>query len=133
MPTFQLKRRVLWHSIGVAIVALVWYLSLTSAPIRVGLPFFDKATHMLAYLTQTLWYLQLYRKHSKRVLIGLAFIAMGLVIEYIQSFHPMRYFDIADMLANTLGVVTAYLLSYTPVGRFLFWCEQCLNRHRPNA
>lgn len=88
---------------------------------------------MLAYLTQTLWYLQLYRKHSKRVLIGLAFIAMGLVIEYIQSFHPMRYFDIADMLANTLGVVTAYLLSYTPVGRFLFWCEQCLNRHRPNA
>ena len=88
---------------------------------------------MLAYLIQTLWYLQLYRKHSKRLLIGVAFIAMGSVIEYIQSFHPMRYFDVADMLANGLGVAAAYVLSYTPVGRFLFWCEQHLNRHRPNA
>lgn len=118
--------RGLWHIIGLILVAIVWYLSLTSAPVRVDLPQFDKVMHALAYFVQMAWYAQLYRSHKKKLLVAGLFIGMGILIEYIQSFHPMRYLDIADMLANTFGVGLAYALSYTALGYPLFWFEKKL-------
>ncbi len=120
--------RGLWHIIGLVLIAIVWYLSLTSAPIRVDVPQFDKVMHALAYFIQMTWYSQLYQSHKQKFLIAGLFISMGILIEYIQSFHPMRYLDIADMLANTTGVGLAYALSYTPLGRSLVWFDQKLSR-----
>ena len=119
--------RGLWHIIGLILIAIVWYLSLTSAPIRVDVPQFDKVMHALAYFVQMAWYVQLYRSHKQKLLIAGLFIGMGILIEYIQSFHPMRYLDIADMLANAAGISLAYVLSYTPFGRSLAWFDQKLS------
>ena len=122
-----LQWRGLWHIIGLMLVAVVWYLSLTSAPVRVDVPQFDKVMHALAYFVQMFWYAQLYRNHKHKLLIAGAFIGMGILIEYIQSFHPMRYLDVADMLANATGVVLAYAMSYTALGYPLFWFEKKLS------
>ena len=41
---------------------------------------------------------------------GLTMFALGAVIEYVQSFHPMRVADWADLIANGVGVVVGWLV-----------------------
>lgn len=41
---------------------------------------------------------------------GLFMFAVGVAVEYVQSFHPTRTADIHDIYANTVGVVTGLLV-----------------------
>ena len=108
----RFRKKVLWLSIGVTILILIFYMSLTSTP-RIPMPRnLDKLYHGFAYLVLMSWWAQLLPKKATRLVLMVLFIAMGAGIEVLQSFHPLRYFDVADMAANAVGVTTAWVLAW---------------------
>ena len=53
------------------------------------------------------WFAFLYRRTPTRLWYALGFIAMGVAIEFIQPYTG-RDFEIADMLADALGVALGW-------------------------
>lgn len=43
-------------------------------------------------------------------------MALGVILEVLQGWSGYRYFEYADMLANTLGVFVGLLLATTQLG-----------------
>lgn len=112
----DLKYRLLWLAIGYALVVLVIVLSLISAPeVELSFPLEDKFFHALAYFTLMAWFSQIYHKSNKRILLAVMFVMLGVILEYLQSFEPSRFAEFGDMVANTAGVVLAYLINLTAV------------------
>jgi VanZ family protein len=107
----ELKYRLIWLLIGYLIVALVVYLSLTSSPLELDLGFAnqDKLHHALAYFTLMFWFTQIYHRKFQRGFLILAFVLLGFLMEYLQSFSPYRSADMADMAANVTGVLLAFV------------------------
>lgn len=122
----DLKFRFIWLAIGYALVTLVVYLSLTSQPpeIESGLPFQDKFFHALAYFTLMAWFAQIYHDRFQRNMIALVFVLMGVALEYVQSLDPARMFEVADMIANTVGVALGFYLSLTRAKNCLVYFER---------
>ena len=120
-----LKLRFLWMAIGYALVFTVVFLSITSQPVELdtGLPMQDKFFHALAYFALMAWFAQLYHDRFQRNMIALVFVFMGVTLEYIQSFDPARMFELADMLANTIGVLLGVALSLSRARNVLVWME----------
>ena len=69
----------------------------------------DKLVHALIYFF--LGYIGLLSRFeiSEILLIFLIF-SFGLIIEIIHFFHPYRYFEYLDLLANSIGVTIALLI-----------------------
>ncbi len=128
---FQLDQRLayrkLWLFVAVMLLVLILYLSMTSKPYLPTPGHSDKLYHFLAYMVLMGWWLQLFQQRISRLILALVFIAMGVGIEVMQSYHPLRYFDVWDMLANTSGVVLAWLLGFTVFDQALYFVERrCL-------
>jgi len=109
----DLRYRSLWLGIGYMLVGLVVFLSVTSDPVNtnINLPFVDKFFHALAYFSLMFWFSQIYHVKKQRLFYAVVFVLMGVLMEYIQSFDPARSYEVADMMANTTGVLLAILLS----------------------
>lgn len=121
----QLRLRPLWLAIGWAMLAAVVWLSLTGTPPEVvDFPFVDKVEHLLAYALLMGWFGQLYTTtcSQRSWFIGLAL--MGVAIEYLQGWGGIRFFDPADMLANTLGALLGYWLTRGPLAGTLARVER---------
>ncbi len=90
--------------IGLIYITAIFYFSLrqsNSGPI----PFqhFDKIIHFFAYATLGLYYQSIIKNNFITIII---FIVMGISIEILQFFSGYRYFEILDIMANSLGVIT---------------------------
>jgi len=95
-------------------MALLW-LGLTARPIEVPvMSTADWLAHGLAYGTQTILLFALVRRlagpRSSVLLAGLGAIAFGATVEILQRFQPARYFQVADLVANAVGVAVAVTL-----------------------
>jgi len=123
--TPDLKFRLLWLFIGYVLVAIVTFLSLTSNPIDTGLqfPYEDKMYHAFAYFTLMAWFAQIYHGRTQRYLIAIVFIVMGCSFEYLQSLDVNRYAELADIVANSLGVLAGFFLTLTEVKNTLVKIE----------
>ena len=110
-PTHRYQK--LWLVIGYALVTLVIYLSVTSNPPDPGIeiPSFDKVAHTLAYFAMMGWFAQIYHVKKQRIAYALSFVALGVALEFVQSFDPARMAEFADMVANTSGVIIAVLIT----------------------
>ncbi len=133
MSSFEqanLKWFARWYWIGWGWVALVWFLSLTSDPLKVdfGTTFNDKIGHTLAYGWLMFWFGNLYYGRQARFWLLVLFIVMGAVLEGIQSFNPARQFGVDDMLANTVGVIIGYLLTVGKGRRIFYQIELRLGK-----
>ena len=106
----------------------VCYLSLTPKPpqIDLGIDFFDKISHFIAYAVMMGWFIQLYSIFRTRMSYAVGFIVMGVVIEILQGMGPARMFEYADMLANSLGVLTILVLMNTRLNKAFLYFEQCM-------
>ena len=120
-----LQYRSLWLTIGYMLVGLVLYLSLTSSPVDIDLDidYQDKIFHAFAYFTLMFWFAQIYHNKFWRHGFAIAFVLMGAGLEYLQSFDPERYYELADMAANTTGVVLGLLLTLTSAKNILLNIE----------
>ncbi|NOQ68740.1 MAG: hypothetical protein GQ573_01300 [Gammaproteobacteria bacterium] len=121
-----LRLRFLWLSIGYALVALVVFLSLTSNPVKIGMsfPYEDKVYHAFAYFTLMAWFSQIYHDRFQRYMIAVVFVLMGITLEYLQSFDPYRYYEFADMIANSTGVALGFSIALTGAKNILLRIEK---------
>jgi VanZ family protein len=100
-----------WTAVGVVVVVeLLPAILLPQVPAG-G----DKVEHLLGYGTLAFSAVQLFeRRVLWRVGIGLA--ALGMALEIAQgTLTTTRSFDLADELANTLGVLLGLLGAFTPL------------------
>jgi VanZ family protein len=116
----------LWLSIGWLLVAAVFYTSLAPSGVPTMAPHSDKVGHFLAYFVLALWFAQLYNTRG-RMGWAIAFIGMGVLLECLQTFIASRTFDVVDLLANTVGVLSGWALGSIAganfLARFEFWLE----------
>ena len=88
------------------VLAIVW-LSLTPSPPQVDFRESDKVGHLLAYGVLMFWFGQLYARKTP-VYYGAGFVLMGIGLEIAQNTLGYRTLDLADMAANTLGVLVGW-------------------------
>jgi len=113
----ELRYRKLWLIVGYLLIALVIFLSLTSSPVQfdTSLPYQDKLFHALAYFSITFWFMQIYHIKHHVFQWVIFFLCLGLLLEYLQGFDSGRYSELADMVANAVGVIVAVGLARTPL------------------
>jgi hypothetical protein len=120
----RLRKKYWWLTVGLAWWTLIAFFSL-NAPLHISMPEnTDKLYHAFSYSVLMGWWLQLFTQPRMRLLLATIFICFGIGIEFLQSFHPMRHFDVWDMLANSAGVVVAWLLGKTPLDQLLYRFEK---------
>ena len=125
----RLKFKPLWLVIGYALIAFVVVQSLTSSPVDMGVQFWDKSLHTVGYFILMGWFMQIYQSKNAKLFWGLFFIVMGVSLEFLQDLGGVRYYEVNDMLANGLGVVIAWLLSYTIFSKCLYWVDRLIAGH----
>ncbi len=108
-----LRLRGLWLATGYALVFIVVYLSITSTPVDIELDvlYEDKLFHALAYFSLMFWFAQIYHQRLQRNAIAVIFVLQGVLMEFIQSYDIARTSEYADMMANTVGVLLAYVMT----------------------
>jgi len=87
----------------------------------------DKLMHMLGYAFLMGWFVQIFQHPITRFLIAISLALVGGGVEYLQSMVPYRQFELADMLANSAGVLLAWLLSYTFLGQLFIRFEKLIS------
>ena len=124
----RLRLHTLWLWIGWAVVLSVVYLSLT--PQRISLPIAqgDKVGHLAAYAALMLWFAQLYSSANRRLTLAGAFLALGIGLEFAQLLTDTRTFEIADMLADGVGVAIGWLVAPPRTINFLSRVEAALSQ-----
>ncbi|MEW6677543.1 MAG: VanZ family protein [Pseudomonadota bacterium] len=103
-----MRYRTLWLICGWLLVAAVVYLSLTGNPPDTGIRSGDKLGHLLAYLSLMAWWGQLSSRHGRLLVV---FIAMGALLEGLQSLTPVRQPGLLDMAANASGALLGWMAS----------------------
>ena len=103
--------RSIWRAIGFGLVMLVIWLSLTPRPIAIPVEHGDKLDHLAAYATLMFWFAQLDTRHRKRLAYAIGFVTLGVALEYAQRLTHYRTFEVADMGANTVGVLLGWIVS----------------------
>lgn len=109
MPAETLRR--VWLAVGWIGIAIVTYYTLIPDPPQLDMEEGDKVQHIVAYASLSLWFFQVLLSRPSRLLAGAGLIAMGIALEFAQGMTGYRFFSAADMAANTLGVLTGWLLS----------------------
>ncbi len=128
MNMLPLQYLKLWKSIGYVLVGIVIILSVISPSSNPDLfRINDKIGHFLAYGTLMGWFAQWHDSKQYKYL-AMIFIAQGIGLEIVQTFLPEREGSFLDIVANSLGVLTAWGLANTFLGRVLFYFENAILR-----
>jgi len=105
--------KTLYRSIFFLSLLIVFYLSIVPAaaiPNIAALDFLsDKLIHALIFLFLSFAGLKCHFDISKIFLLTTIF-SFGLTIEVIHYYHPYRFFEIADLIANLIGILAALLI-----------------------
>jgi VanZ family protein len=122
-----------WLIVGWVLILLVVFLSLAPEPPEViEFDQGDKLGHLVAYVSLMIWFTNVYPVRKQRISLGLAFFAMGVVLEFIQGLSGYRTFQYTDMVANGVGIFLGWLLAKTWLGTFLVKLDRLLVRVSPN-
>lgn len=116
---FGLSLRRIWISLGATIIAAIWLLSLIPHPPHVGFEGGDKVGHVVAYGVMMLWWSQILIRSRDHLIIAAAFVTMGILIEFVQRWTGWRTFEVADMIADAIGVAMGWCIACTPAGSIL--------------
>lgn len=123
----QLRFRRFWLLLGVLLVLATLYLCLRPAggdpP---AFPHLDKLQHFAAYLLLTGWFGALLDR-SRYPWLALAMLMLGCGIELAQGAMELgRTADLADVLANSMGVAAGIAVSLAGRESWLFRIERWL-------
>lgn len=107
-----LNYRTLWLLLGWALILTIVYLSLSPHPPQImSIQFADKIGHTAAYTALMGWFTQFQISSRQKIRNALLFILLGVGMEILQGIGGVRYFEYADMLANSCGVLLGWLIS----------------------
>jgi len=105
--------KTLYRSIFFLSLLIVFYLSLVPAaaiPNIAALDFLgDKLIHAVIFLFLSFVGLNCHFNISKTFLLIMIF-SFGFTIEVIHHYHPYRFFEIADLIANLIGILIALVI-----------------------
>ena len=105
--------KIFYRSIFFVSLLIVFSLSLVPAaaiPNIAALDFLsDKLIHSLIFLFLSFVGINCDFNTSKIFLLTMIF-SFGLTIEVIHYYHPYRFFEIADLIANLIGILTALII-----------------------
>lgn len=107
--TSRISLRALWLGAGWIGVALVIYFSLVPDPPQLDMDEGDKLQHLAAYASLMLWFAQVVAGKPRRAMLALLLVALGIALELAQGMTGYRSMSVADMAANTTGVVLGWL------------------------
>ena len=103
----------LYRLIFTSALIITFYFSIVPAsdiPNFAALTFLsDKLVHALIYFSIAYIGLNCYFSLSNKYLLAFIF-SFGLIIEIVHYYHPNRFFEIADLIANLLGILFASFL-----------------------
>ena len=122
-PQQPLRFRWLWELVGALLICFVVYESLTRNPIEIPLEHGDKYGHALAYATLMFWFAQLHDEARVRLAWAMAFVAMGVALEFLQGLTDYRAFDVRDMIADAYGVLIGWIVAPPRSPRLLQFIE----------
>jgi len=89
------------------------------------LPYADKIIHCGAYFILMGWFTQIYHAPSIRWRLAIGFLLLGIVLEILQALSGLRHGDIADVIANSIGILLSWLLAtHTSFADLLMKFEQ---------
>lgn len=71
----------------------------------------DKFAHFGAYAFVMAWFGWIYHSLAARISYAVFFIALGAALEFLQTLTATRSFELADLVADTLGVAAGFMLS----------------------
>ena len=100
-----------WRVVGVGLILFVIWASLTPHPISIPVEQGDKVGHFAAYGTLMFWFAQLDARQRTRMAYAIAFVALGIALEFAQRLTDYRMFEVADMVANAIGVIIGWVAS----------------------
>ena len=80
----------------------------------------DKIEHAIAYAGLMVWFGGMFRRASQ-LWVGVALVALGGALELLQGLTPTRTPDIADLAADSVGVLLGLALSMTALTA---WCQR---------
>jgi VanZ family protein len=121
-PTFRYRK--LWMGVGAFIVFLILYLSLERMEKLPRVPGGDKLHHLIAYGTLMGWWAQIFVR--QRLLVAVACVGLGVLIEFLQPMVSNRYFELLDIVANAIGVGVGWLCTFTPLRNVIAWIDKKL-------
>lgn len=108
----SLERKFFYFAIGwtflIAFLSLLSFVKMPSIPISSK----DKYAHFIFYFVLTLSWMLSFKKINNKLLFKIMglIVFYGIIIEVLQDkFTVSREADIYDVLANSLGVFSAYL------------------------
>lgn len=110
------------------LVLLVIYLSLAPAPPPLTDNQNDKIEHILAYAALMSWFVNLYAETAPRVRIAACLIALGVALEFVQRWSGYRTFEVADMVADVVGVAAGWLAAPPRLPNYLRAVEKHYSR-----
>jgi len=105
--------RTLALALGWLMVLAILWLSLTPSPPTLDVALGDKLGHLGAYGALMFWFARLYDGRTTRIAYAVAFVAMGIGLEFAQAATGHRHFELLDMAANALGVLLGWAAAVT--------------------
>ncbi len=120
--------RRLWLIGGIAILLLLWVLSLIPQPPTFGVKNEDKLFHAVAYGGTMWWWGQYWPALRRRFQLAIVFTLMGIAVEFIQGWTGWRTFDTHDMVANGIGVLLGWAIVQSPAGSLLSYLDDAMRR-----
>lgn len=127
----DLKQRLFWYALLWTYLVLLFILGLIpSGQADLGslnqIPHFDKLAHFTAYAGLGFLFHQLLNRSPKSILLRA--ILIGVIIEILQTQTPTRSFELADILANTLGAFAGMIASGRLFPRFAVLMDRFLSQ-----
>ena len=119
----QLQKPRLWFGLAYAITLVVGVLSLIPGPDIGGS---DKLAHFLTYAMLSAGFSLIIEQRKSLWLIFFGLIAYGLLLEFLQGLTGYRMEDMADALANSLGVIAGLGFYFSPLHSVLRRLERWL-------
>ena len=95
---------------SIAVLIAIWILSFLPGPLMLSVPGGDKWHHALAYFACMFCWGQWFTIPVQRLKLAVTFIFMGALIECLQGLTDYRSFEWLDMVADTVGVVLAWVV-----------------------
>ena len=120
-PVLRLPR--LWLTLAYLLTFAVGVASLIPGPDVGGS---DKFFHFMTYAILSAGFSQIIEQPKSLWLVLTGLIGYGLLLEFLQGMTGYRLGDMADALANSLGVIAGLFFYQSPLRRLLVWTDRWL-------
>jgi hypothetical protein len=105
-----------WFALAYILLLVLGILSLMPVPDIGGS---DKVAHFVVYCVLSAWFSLLVERPKSLWFILFGLTSYGLLLEYLQSLTSYRSGDLADAVANSLGVISGLAFYFSPLRRIL--------------